>query len=329
MLLPGQSDTTGAGELGDLIWALTIPQSSGLNEYYANISCSGKYTTSLADDFGTGSYIASDYPYTTKKKEGDVDQLFSDDALTVKVDNKIISIVYDGEYTSELSGESDQKYWLVIPIKAGSGAPLKDDTSDDCTATFYQRTQQTWTRKLLTITQSDNGPRYIYDTLDRDYMRPGNTGSSPSTNGIDGAYVSPHNPNKKYVNYKENFQFQNGLGDGDSLDEIIIQQRMLYGMGADSWCLTRLPKFFSPTGESNMESSKGNLTEVTSWRIVRSNYSEGDSGYVPFKDEILYMSYQKDDVWPWHTNDFVLTEVEAPYGQQQNWGIKTGAAESD
>lgn len=138
--------------------------------------------------------------------------------------------------------------------------------------------------------------------------------------------MAPANPNKVYVNFKENLQFEHGLGEGDSLDEIIIQQRMLYGMAEGSWCLVKLPKYFQPTSESTLVSSKGNLTEVTMWTIKGSSSPSISS---PFPDDRLYLTYHGgEDVWPWHTNDFVLTDVQAPHGQQQNWDILRSNPES-
>lgn len=63
------------------------------------ITCSGTYFTSLAEDFGTGSLVADDYPYSTVKTAADTDQLFAgDNSLTVKVNNKEIEIQYEGEF---------------------------------------------------------------------------------------------------------------------------------------------------------------------------------------------------------------------------------------
>lgn len=81
-------------------------------------------------------------------------------------------------------------------------------------------------------------------------------------------------------------------------------------MERDSWCLVRLPKYFTPTGESSLESAKGNLTEVARWTIKGTSIEPSSSSYQPYQDDILILTYHDgEDVWPWHTNDFVLTDV--------------------
>lgn len=244
MLLPGESNTAGAGDLGELIWPLSVPQSSGTDEYYVELTCDGKYYGQLDANFGVGTFVANKYPYSTIKTGSDVDQLFAgEDSLTISVSNKVMTLTYDGDYTQTIASDN-QRFWFVAPIVAGTYTSTSVDTADDCSATFKQKSQKTWSRTLLTISQTDNGPRFLYESPNRDYFRSGYSGSSTTTNGEDGKYLSPNNPNKVYVNYKDNLQFENGLGDGDSLDEIIMQQRMLYGMGSDSWCLVKLPKYF-------------------------------------------------------------------------------------
>jgi hypothetical protein len=50
---------------------------------------------------------------------------------------------------------------------------------------------------------------------------------------------------------------------------------------------------------------------------------------MPFRDQRLYLSYHAgEDLWPWHTNDFVITDVIAPFGQQENWNIPNSGPES-
>jgi hypothetical protein len=119
----------------------------------------------------------------------------------------------------------------------------------------------------LLYTSQINGAKYVYEVEARHYYRPGYSGYGTSSTGIDGVYIyeGDHawkNGNKIYVNYLENFEFFNGVGSGDNLDDIIIQQRTLYGMAADSWCLVRIPDYFTPSTDSVLASSKSNLTEV-------------------------------------------------------------------
>lgn len=115
-------------------------------------------------------------------------QLYAgEESLSISVSGKVITVEYEGEYDTILPSDDDH-YWFVIPIVAGTGSPTSISTDDDCTATFYQVTQNTYSRNLLTITQTDNGPRYIYDS--RDYFRSGYAGSSTGTSGTDGYYLT-------------------------------------------------------------------------------------------------------------------------------------------
>lgn len=101
-------------------------------------------------------------------------------------------------------------------------------------------------------------------------------------------------------------------------------------MARNSWCLVRMPKYFKPTGDSQLSGSSSNLTLVKEWIIKGQSADEGEAGYLPFRDTRLYLTYHGDeDVWPWHTNNFLITDVEAPYGQQNNWDIAVTAGESD
>lgn len=107
MQLPGESVIAGAGDLGELIWSLSVPQSSGTDEYYFTLSCSGTYYTAMASDFGVGSAVASDYPYSIKKTGSDTDQLFSgEDSLTISVESKVMTVVYDGDYNQAATGDN-------------------------------------------------------------------------------------------------------------------------------------------------------------------------------------------------------------------------------
>lgn len=41
-----------------------------------------------------------------------------------------------------------------------------------------------------------------------------------------------------------------------------------------------------------------------------------DLGSGWFDDEVLYLTYHSsEDVWPWHTNNFALTNVQGPFGE--------------
>lgn len=100
---------------------------------------------------------------------------------------------------------------------------------------------------------------------------------------------------------------------------------MIYGMGEDSWCLVRLPKYFTPTSETELSQSRGNLTYTKRWVMDFS-----DSPWTPFKDQYLYLTYHAgEDVWPEHTNDLHLTNLLAPYGQQRDGTIGNDQGESD
>lgn len=44
----------------------------------------------------------------------------------------------------------------------------------------------------------------------------------------------------------------------------------------------------------------------------------------PGYDDQLFLTYHgNEDVWPWWTNDFHITDIEAPWGAQQDWFLNT------
>jgi hypothetical protein len=142
--LPGESEVTGAGELGELIWTMSIPASTSTDQYYAEFSCNGDYFGSLDDDFGLGTYVQSAYPVSTKKSASDTDQMFvGDDPVTLKVnptvgDAKTVRIIYESEFTTTMTNEN-MRYWFVMPIK--SGVPGASSYSTDwCYIRFKQLT---------------------------------------------------------------------------------------------------------------------------------------------------------------------------------------------
>lgn len=78
-------------------------------------------------------------------------------------------------------------------------------------------------------------------------------------------------------------------------------------MGRDSWCLVRLPNYFKTTETSKVGLAKGNLTLVKQWNLENT----ANPGY----DDQLFLTYHgNEDVWPWWTNDFHITDIEAPWG---------------
>lgn len=133
--------------------------------------------------------------------------------------------------------------------------------------------------------------------------------SKASENTNNGAFVNPY---KIYVNYRNNWEFYNGDGSGTMLDDLFMQQRMQLGMTADSWCMIKLPRYFKPSPASKVSLAQGNLTSVTSWEIpIGDEY---------FDNEVFYLTYHAgEDLWPMHTNNFQLTEVLAPYGEQKEY----------
>jgi hypothetical protein len=87
-----------------------------------------------------------------------------------------------------------------------------------------------------------------------------------------------------------------------------------------------MPQYFTPSSETELSLSRGNLTYVTKWTMQ----FVSSSSYRPFRDQTLFLAYHgSEDVWPWHTNDVQITNVIAPYGEQQYEMLPTSYKESD
>lgn len=325
MMIPGAADNLVSGEAGELIWDFAMPSDQGDNEYFVKIACSDNY-------FDGVTYLGAerekdDFPHSLSKKANDGDQLFAapagttGDSVTLKVDaSNNIYISYDGPFAQNV--DDKKKYWIVFPTRTSndvsgiSDAAAGSDANvpDTCVAQFMQRTEGLYTRTWLQINKNDNGPRYYYtdpvDGIDLlTHFREGYTASESSSAAWTGA-------NKIWMNFKHQLEFNNGEGDGTNFDDMVVQQRMAYGMTTDAWCLVKLPAYFKPSGTSAVSSTLGNLTAVTSWNI--------DLGDGLFDDEVFYLTYHAEDVWPLATNTFHLTNVVAPYGEQQDYTMPTG-----
>lgn len=188
----------------------------------------------------------------------------------------------DDAYTSTESNV----YWVTFPTKTKTSsiyvAPLS------CTGTFSQTDAEGYTRTLLTLSESSNGPQYFYETAAANQR------------------IHYTSGDKLYMNYNMlDFEFNNG-----EEGIITIRQRMRYGMGQDSWCLVRIPTYWEivedteVTTSSAWETDYGNMTEITHWEVTTASNTE----------ETLYLVYHGQDVWPHHTNDFRIENLKAPYG---------------
>lgn len=177
---------------------------------------------------------ANDFPHSIQKKANDGDQLFAagtsagNDDITMSVDasNKI-SLIYEGQYASNV--DDSKRYWIVFPTKTSDDV-ADDSTSvsasdanspDSCTATFKHRSLKYYSRNLLVINANGNGPRYYYEnSIDnevalRKHFREGYTGQSSSG-------VNDEPPSKLWMNYRETLEFNNGNGNGNSLDDLVF-----------------------------------------------------------------------------------------------------------
>lgn len=76
-----------------------------------------------------------------------------------------------------------------------------------------------------------------------------------------------------------------------------VRQRVTYGMSVNSYCLIRIPTYWTVREETVVTTSitGGNLTYITQWPV---NLKDGS-------DQDLYLTYHADvDIWPQWTNDF-------------------------
>lgn len=212
--------------------------------------------------------------------------------------NNKITILYDGVYGTDFT-DMATRFWIVFPTRTFETwkyvAPMT------CTADWREM-YQGLERSLTKITETENGPGYYYE------FNP----DVPPVREHWRVRMNDYNY-REYCNYEENWVYENGEADG-SLGDIVVQQRVLYGMGEDSWCLVRIPTAFGPSETTTISSELGNLTYVTDWEIY---YEQSDM-------EHLYLTYHGvEDIWPWWTNDFHMTNVIAPFGEQSEYRLQS------
>lgn len=116
----------------------------------------------------------------------------------------------------------------------------------DCTTTFTHQDAEGFDRNLLVLTEKGNGPQYFFDEFaSRTHWTDGKGGVS----------------DKLYMDFNmDRMNSYNG-----EVNTLNVQQRITYGMSMDSYCLTRLPTYWSVREETEVTTSitGGNLTFLT------------------------------------------------------------------